>query len=711
MGSLFLFTLLSCAPKAPPEPAATPSPEQRDTSGRIGMRFSSLPEGLLVEAVQDGMGAADAGLLPGDLVVAVGTMSADSRPAEDVRGAIIGPAGTTVEMTVRAPLTQQERTVTVERRQPPEGRAQPRTRNRPPPVIQRFNSALRRGSPEEATQQAEAILAEDLSGMSLGEAARGGLRLSAKEQPANARAAMEVLDPHGAEDWMYQRARGEALQILKQHEAASQAFRLAERLRPADHLSRSGLRSDLGGDPAARQMWIESAWAAEQRTLATRQARRLFRTGYSNSTLLGLIGMAPLESGQPWSATLPALTDFSVELLDGTSWSLSEQSGDIVVLAFWATWCGPCRKEMPELQELWEERREDDVSFLAISTDEPEDLAKVGEKTAEFDLTFPVTRQPELQSSFNVTGIPAIRVLNRRGALHYATKGYSPTSVARLDEQIESALDQRSDETLLGAAWSNGERARLRHFLPLVGAEGIWSQDGRTVVGVSGTAPLTFSGPLPDRSETTLNSSNITSAGQIAWLDGPVVAVPRSRVVRAWDDAGDTRWVQTTPAPITDMVAGASHVWVATRDGVHVFDEDGTLEESHKLALSDLASSGAGIWGVGDERLWRLSPGEAPRDLGAVPEGIRVDSRGGVSTGIAADLVVGRFGQDGAVRPVAVRTDNTIIATDGAGAPAFTWALSQPSQIAAGDLDQDGQDELLVSISGQGIAVVELNLP
>jgi thiol-disulfide isomerase/thioredoxin len=675
------------------------------------MRFKALPEGLLVEAVQGGMGAADAGLLPGDLVIAVGELSAVSRPSGDVRAAIIGPADTTVEMTVRAPLTRAERTVTVERRQPPEGRAQPRTRNRPPPAIQRLNSALRRGSPDEAAQQAQELLTAELDGMSMGEAVRSGLRLAAKEQPDNARAAMAVLDEHGADDWLYQRARGEALQLIGENSDASQAFRQAESLRPPDHLSQDGQRSDLGGDPAARRMWIESAWAAQQRSLATRQARRLFRSGYKNTDLLGLIGMAPLNDGTPWSAALPALTDFSVELLDGDRWTLTEQSGDVVVIAFWATWCGPCRKEMPELQGLWDERREDGVSFLAISTDDPEDLAKVHEKVEEFGITFPVTRQPELRDGFNVTGIPAIRVLNRRGALHYATKGYSPTSVARLDEQIGAALEQTSDETLLGAAWSQDSRAQLLHFLPLAGSEGIWSQGGQTVVGVSGAAPLTFSGPLPDRAEATLDANSPASTGQLAWLDGPIGAEPRSRVIRAWDESGDTRWVQTTPAPITDMVVSGSHIWVATRGGVHAFSADGTLSESHELALSDLASGDEGVWGIGDDRLWQLAADAAPRDAGPAPSGIRVDSLGGFSTGIATDLVVGRFGPGGAPRPVAVRTDNTIIATAGDGAPAFTWALSQPSRITAGDLDGDNQDELLVSISGQGVAVVELNLP
>ncbi|MFT4975104.1 MAG: thiol-disulfide isomerase/thioredoxin [Myxococcota bacterium] len=713
MGSLFLLALLSCVPRTPPEPAAAAaSDSEADTSGRIGMRFLALAEGLLVEGVQTGLGAADAGIVPGDVVVAVGGQQAAGSSAGALREAIIGPPGTAVSMTLQAPLSGALRTVEVERRAPPASAPQERATGRraTPKPIREFTAAARRASPEEVAAAAQALIDADLGEQSLGEAARGGLRLAAKEQPDNARAAMAVLDEAGEDDWFYQHARSEALQILGEHRAAADAMARAQALRPADHRTTSGDRADLGGDPKGRKIFIESAWESGQEQAAIDAARALLRTGYSSTTLQARLGMAALAQGEAWTAPLPPLDDFSTELLDGSPWTLSEHEGEVVVMAFWASWCGPCRKEMPELEALWQARGSEGATFLAVSIDDPSDRDKVGPKLEEFGVTFPATHRPDLGGTFNVTGIPAIRVLNRRGALHYAAKGYSPTSVEQLDEQLDVALSQESDETLLGEAWSDAG-ARLAHFLPLPGAQGIWSDGVHTVVGVDGTSPLVLSGPLPDRVETTLDGADPQTTDRLAWLGGPVAATERGRIVRAWDEDGTARWLRTTPAPVVDLAAGGGLLWIATRGGLHALDTDGALVTSSEHALSALASAEGGVWGVGEGRLWWLSAGVPPEDRGAAPDGMQVDGLGGVSTGIATDLVVGRFGPAGEHRPVAVRTDNTIIGADGDGAPGFTWALSQPARIAAGDLDGDGRDELLVSLSRQGVAVVELTLP
>ena len=92
------------------------------------------------------------------------------------------------------------------------------------------------------------------------------------------------------------------------------------------------------------------------------------------------------------------------------------------------------------------------------------------------------------------------------------------------------------------------------------------------------------------------------------------------------------------------------------------------------------------------------------------PEAVRIDASGGMATELADDLVRGRFGPDGALRTVVAREDGMIIGLDGTGAPGFTWKLSQRARLAVGDIDGDGQEELLVSLRQQGLAVVDLSL-
>lgn len=712
MGLMFLLTMLCCAPKNP-SGVSEPIPDgAANADGLIGMRFQALPEGLLVEEVQPGMGAEAAGLGPGDLVVAVSGVPAADRPAEDVRAAIVGPAGSTVELTVRSPIHQEERMVLVQRGIPPQRSPAPRsTPPRPPPEVQAFTHALRHEGTEAVTTAATGLLGVDLNGQSLGEAVHGSLRLVAQERPENVHTALSVLDEAGASDWYYQRTRGEVLQIMSQPEAAAAAFAAADALRPPDHQSQQGVQSDLGGDPRGRKMWIEASWDAGQQQQAADRARALLRTGVHSPSLLNRLSMAPLDPGDTWSATLPTMPDFTVALLDGEPWQLSEQQGRVVVLTFWATWCGPCRKEMPELQALWSERQGEDVSFLAISTDDPADTEAVQAKVAEFGLTFPVTHHPSLGDDYNVSGIPAIRVLNRDGALHYAAKGYSASSVERLNEQISAALAQSNQQAPLGDAWSVDGSASLQQFLPIMGADGIWHRDGRTVVGLHGAAPMVFTDTLPQRAEVNVDGIDPQTSALLTWLDGPIASTARSRVIRAWDPTGAQRWLQTTPAPIVDIAAVGDQLWVATREQIHVLHADGTWLESVALSVSDLAEGDGGVWAVGDDTVWWLQPGTDPVAHGRAPDGIHVDGMGGFASGIATDVITGRFGADQTPRMVAVRSDNTIIATDSSGQVAFTWALSQPAQIAAGDMDGDGQDELLVSISRQGVAVVSLSLP
>jgi peroxiredoxin len=108
--------------------------------------------------------------------------------------------------------------------------------------------------------------------------------------------------------------------------------------------------------------------------------------------------------------------DFTLKELNGQSWTLKEQRGKVVVLNFWATWCPPCRKEMPDLESLYQQFKNQGLVILAISD---EDAAKVKPFIAERKISYPVLLDPGrmVNELFQIQGIPKTFVYDRSGKL------------------------------------------------------------------------------------------------------------------------------------------------------------------------------------------------------------------------------------------------------------------------------------------------------
>ena len=108
--------------------------------------------------------------------------------------------------------------------------------------------------------------------------------------------------------------------------------------------------------------------------------------------------------------------DFTLAELGGKTWTLKEQRGKVVVLNFWATWCPPCRKEMPDLERLYREFKDQGLVILAISD---EDAGKVRPFIAEQKVTYPILLDPgrKVNELFQIEGIPKTFVYDRNGKL------------------------------------------------------------------------------------------------------------------------------------------------------------------------------------------------------------------------------------------------------------------------------------------------------
>ncbi len=108
--------------------------------------------------------------------------------------------------------------------------------------------------------------------------------------------------------------------------------------------------------------------------------------------------------------------NFELSDISGEQVSLSDLRGRVVLINFWATWCGPCRVEMPALQSRYERYRPD-LAVLAVDFDEPEDLVR--DFAQEFGLTFNVLLDPgaAIQTLYQVRGYPTSVFVDEQGVI------------------------------------------------------------------------------------------------------------------------------------------------------------------------------------------------------------------------------------------------------------------------------------------------------
>jgi peroxiredoxin len=137
--------------------------------------------------------------------------------------------------------------------------------------------------------------------------------------------------------------------------------------------------------------------------------------------LLALLGGTATATGPA-----PPAPDFTLPARDGGEVRLSELKGQVVMINFWATWCGPCRQEMPLLQQI--HAKYEPLGFTMLGVNVEPDSAAAQNWLKDMPVSFPIVfdRKSEVSSSFGVEAMPSSVLIDREGRVRHVHRGYKP---------------------------------------------------------------------------------------------------------------------------------------------------------------------------------------------------------------------------------------------------------------------------------------------
>jgi peroxiredoxin len=164
--------------------------------------------------------------------------------------------------------------------------------------------------------------------------------------------------------------------------------------------------------------------------------------------IAGFIILSGQTSGQNVRAELaatPAQVNFAapklaLQDLQGNPVSLSDLLGQVVLVNNWATWCPPCKEEMPVLQAYYEAHRQQGFTLVAIEAGEA--VTEVAEFAINYGLTFPVWPDPEQKAlaAFKQLTLPSSYVIDRSGIVRLAWVG--PIDQASLEQHVTPLIEE-----------------------------------------------------------------------------------------------------------------------------------------------------------------------------------------------------------------------------------------------------------------------------
>jgi len=137
--------------------------------------------------------------------------------------------------------------------------------------------------------------------------------------------------------------------------------------------------------------------------------------------------------------------NFVLNDIQNKSQSFEELKGEkLTILDFWATWCKPCNKAIPELNKLYLQYREKGVNIIGINCDGPRSIAKVAPLCKTLQIEYPVLidMNTELMNGLNLSAYPSLLIVNSSGKVVWIHEGYVPGDELIIQKEIEKQLSK-----------------------------------------------------------------------------------------------------------------------------------------------------------------------------------------------------------------------------------------------------------------------------
>ncbi len=136
--------------------------------------------------------------------------------------------------------------------------------------------------------------------------------------------------------------------------------------------------------------------------------------------------------------------DFDLPTLDGKRMTLSSLRGKVLFINIWATWCAPCREEMPSMENLYKQLKGPDFEMVGISIDK-DGSKSVAPFVKQLGLTFPILMDPEsaVAKKFQITGVPETYIVNREGLILKHVIGPTAWDKPMVSEALKELIKMR----------------------------------------------------------------------------------------------------------------------------------------------------------------------------------------------------------------------------------------------------------------------------
>ena len=131
---------------------------------------------------------------------------------------------------------------------------------------------------------------------------------------------------------------------------------------------------------------------------------------------------------------------FTLSALDGSQAALSQYKGQVVMVNFWATWCGPCQQEMPLLDQMYKKYKPAGFTLIGVNVDK--EAPPVKELLARKPVSFPVMLDPanQVSKAYHVDEMPSSVIIDRKGQIRYVHRGYRPGDENDYQDRIRQLI-------------------------------------------------------------------------------------------------------------------------------------------------------------------------------------------------------------------------------------------------------------------------------